>query len=129
MSSLERRGGNPGRGSYSLAFAAKEIVDETRKLVARLINITETERVIFTLNCTDPLNLGLKGLLIPGDHVITGCIGHNSLVRPLRKLEQQGVRITRLLPSPEADVVSAQDIEEAITRAGRRENYYPSDAR
>ena len=113
---LRTKGGNPGRGSHSLAVAAKETVEETRMLVARLINAPEMERVIFTLNCTDALNLGLKGLLRPGDHVITSCIGHNSLVRPLRKLEQQGIKITRLPPSLEAGVVSAQDIEEAITK-------------
>jgi len=84
--------------------------------VARLINTPDKQRVIFTLNCTDSLNMGLKGLLRPGDHVITSCIEHNSVVRPLRKLEKQGIRITRLPPSPEAGVVSAQDIEEAITK-------------
>jgi cysteine desulfurase family protein len=62
------------------------------------------------------LNLGLKGLLRPGDHVITSCIEHNSVVRPLRKLEQAGIKITRLPPCPESGVVSARDIEEAITR-------------
>ncbi len=113
---LREKGGNPGRGSHSMAVAARETVEQTRMLVARLINAPEMERVIFTFNCTDALNLGLKGLLRPGDHVITSCIGHNSLVRPLRKLEQKGVKVTRLPPSPEAGVVSAQDIEEAITR-------------
>jgi len=113
---LRTKGGNPGRGSHSLAVTAREVVEETRLLVARFINAPEKERIIFTLNCTDALNLGLKGLLKPGDHVITSCIGHNSVVRPLRKLEQQGVKITRLPPSAEAGVVSAQAIEEAITK-------------
>ena len=112
---LREKGGNPGRGSHSLAVAASEAVEETRMLVARLINAPEEKRVIFTLNCTDALNLGLKGLLRPGDHVITSYIGHNSLVRPLRKLEQQGVKITKLPPSPEVGVLSARDIEDAIT--------------
>ena len=110
---LREIGGSPGRGSHSLAVAAKEVVEETRRLVARLINAPEIERAIFTLNCTDALNLGLKGLLRPGDHVITSCIGHNSLVRPLKKIEQHGVKTTRLSPSPEFGVVSAHDIEEA----------------
>jgi cysteine desulfurase family protein len=113
---LRTKGGNPGRGSHSMAVAAREVVEETRMLVARLINAPEKDRIIFTLNCTDALNLGLKGLLKLGDHVITSCIGHNSLVRPLRKLEQQGVKVTRLPPSPDTGVVSVQDIEEAIIR-------------
>jgi len=113
---LRKKGGNPGRGSHSMARAARETVEETRKLAARLINAAEIERIIFTFNCTDALNLGLKGLLKPGDHVITSCIGHNSLVRPLRKLELQGVKVTRLSPSPETEVVSGRDIKEAITK-------------
>lgn len=113
---LRKKGGNPGRGSHSMALAAREAVEETRLLVKSLINASEAERIIFTLNCTDALNIGLKGLLKPGDHVITSCIGHNSLVRPLRKLEGQGIRITRLPPSPDEGVVSARDIEPAITR-------------
>ena len=116
---MREKGGNPGRGSHSMAAAARETVEEARLLVARLIHSPENERVIFTLNCTEALNLGLKGLLRPGDHVITSSIGHNSLVRPLRKLERQGVRITRLPPSPEAGVVSAKDIEEAISKDTR----------
>ncbi len=113
---LRKKGGNPGRGSHSLAIAAKETVEETRMLVARLINTPEIDRVIFTFNCTDALNLGLKGLLKPGDHVITSQIGHNSLVRPLKKLEGQGVKITRLPPCSEKGFLSAKDIEEAIIK-------------
>ena len=114
---LRTKGGNPGRGSNSMALAARETVEETRRLVARLINGSETNRVIFTLNCTDALNLGLKGLLKPGDHVITDRIGHNSLVRPLKKLEAHGVKVTALSPSPNTGVVAARDIEAAITRS------------
>src|SRR3972149_3701696 len=106
---LRNKGGNPGRSSHSLAVAATETVEKTRMLVASLINAPEKERVIFTLNCTDALNLGLKGLLRPGDHVITSCVEHNSVVRPLAKLKQQGVKITRLPPSPETGVISARD--------------------
>jgi cysteine desulfurase family protein len=113
---LRQKGGNPGRGSHSMAVAARETVEETRLLVARLINAPEIERVIFTLNCTDALNLGLKGLLRPGDHVITSSMEHNSVVRPLKKLEQQGVKVSRLPPSPETGAVSVRAIEEAVTR-------------
>lgn len=112
---LRKKGANPGRGSHSMAVAARETVEETRLLIARLINAREKERIIFTLNCTDALNLGLKGLLRPGDHVITSSVEHNSVTRPLRKLERQGVSVTRLTPSPESGVVSARAIEEAIT--------------
>ena len=112
---LRKNAGSPGRGSHSMSLVAAEIVEEARILMARLINVSEKERIIFTLNCTDALNLGLKGVLKPGDHVITSCMEHNSVVRPLRKLEKQGVKVTRIPPSLNTEAVSAKDIEEAVT--------------
>ena len=111
---LREKGGNPGRASHSLAIAAGTAIEEARILAARLINAPEKNRGIFTLNCTDALNLGLKGLLKPGDHVITDRIGHNSVVRPLTKLEQRGVKVTKLAPSSDDGCLSAKDIESAI---------------
>lgn len=111
---LREKGGNPGHGSHSLAVAAKSVIDETRRLVARLIQTSEVERIIFTLNCTDSINLGLKGLLQPGDHVITSCLEHNSVIRPLSKLQTQGVKVTRLPISEETGTVSTAEIEKAI---------------
>jgi len=113
---LRKKAGNPGRGSHSMAMAAQEVIEETRLLITRLINAPEKEQIIFTLNCTDALNLGLKGLLRPGDQVITSCMEHNSVVRPLRKLEQQGVKITRLPPSPEKGFISPRDLQKAIIK-------------
>ncbi|MFA5317633.1 MAG: aminotransferase class V-fold PLP-dependent enzyme [Dehalococcoidales bacterium] len=113
------KAGNPGRGSHSMAIAAGETIDETRRLVARLINVRDRARVIFTLNCTDALNMGLKGLLKPGDHVITSSLEHNSLIRPLRKLAQQGVKVERLPPSTETGTVSPRSIEAAINSRTR----------
>ena len=88
-------------------------------LVARLIKAPEKERVIFTFNCTDALNLGLKGLLKKGDHVITSALEHNSVVRPLSTLERRGVKVTKVPPLTETGVVSGRDIEEAITDSTR----------
>ena len=116
---LRTKGGNPGRGSHNMALAARQVVEETRMLVARLINAVEINRVILTLNCTDSLNLGLKGLLKPGDHVITSSIEHNSVVRPLRKLERQGVKVTRLFPHSGGGFVLPDDVEKAITKDTR----------
>ncbi len=116
---LRTKAGNPGRGSHSMATAASGTVEETRLLLARLINAPDKERVIFTFNCTDSLNIGLKGLLKPGDHVITSSIEHNSVVRPLRKLEQQGVKLTWLSPHAGDGFVSPQDVEKAIIRKTR----------
>ena len=116
---LRNSGGNPGRGGHTMALAASRTVDETRLLLARLINAPDKDRVILTLNCTDSLNMGLKGLLKPGDHVVTSCLEHNSVVRPLKKLERQGIRVTRLSPHPANGFVSPGDIETSITRETR----------
>lgn len=111
---LREKGANPGRSGHDMAVAAEKVLEETRVLLARLLNAPDEKDIIFTLNCTDALNLSLKGLLKPGDHVITSSISHNSLTRPLRKLEHEGVRVTRLLPCSEEGFVSPQDIEQAI---------------
>ncbi len=111
---LREKGGNAGHGSHSLATSAQHVIDETRTLVARFINAEAVERVIFTLNCTDSLNLGLKGLLQPGDHVITSRLEHNAVIRPLNKLAGEGVQITRLPISPETGAVSPGELEKAI---------------
>src|SRR5512137_542869 len=108
---LRTKGGNPGRGSHSMALAARDTVEATRLALARFFNAPESKRVVFTLNCTEALNLALKGLLKPGDHVITGQTNHNSLARPLRKLESNGVRVTRLAPDAGTGVISYRDIE------------------
>src|SRR5512143_2699500 len=75
---LREKGGNPGHGNHSMALAAQQTIDETRLLVARFINASDSKRVIFTLNCTESINIGLKGLLKPGDHVITSSLEHNA---------------------------------------------------
>lgn len=116
---FRNKAGNPGRGGHSMAEAASEAIRETRALVARLINTPKAYRVFFTLNCTDSLNIGLKGLLKPGDHVVTDSIGHNSVIRPLRKLEKQGVTITMLRPCPETGSVSPDEMEAAIDEKTR----------
>jgi len=111
---LREKGGNPGHGSHSLSDAAKQTVDETRMLTARFINAADIERIIFTLNCTDSINMGLKGILKPGDHVIISCLEHNAVIRPLSKLARQGVTITRIPLSEASGIIPAEDIEKAI---------------
>ena len=93
-------GGNPGRSSHRRARMAREKVLQTRKAIAKLCNIHDPFRIIFTANGTEALNLGLKGVLKPGDHVITSCLEHNSVNRPLFKLASQGVEVTRIPCDP-----------------------------
>ncbi|MCP4372384.1 MAG: aminotransferase class V-fold PLP-dependent enzyme [Deltaproteobacteria bacterium] len=94
-------GVSPGRSSHQLAQAANTIVWETRKKLATLFGVSYPELVIFTSGATMALNMCLKGLLQPGDHVITSTWEHNSVNRPLRTLEkidskETGVSVTRV---------------------------------
>jgi selenocysteine lyase/cysteine desulfurase len=108
---------NPSRGAYELSLVASRSLLHTRMAVARLFNIADPARVVFTLNATHALNIALKGLLAPDGsiwatgsaarregrarpggppHVVTSSIEHNALARPLAALERSGVAVTRV---------------------------------
>lgn len=88
---------NPGRAGHRLAVEAEVMIDETRRLLARLFGAPRPERIVFTLNATDALNMAIKGVLRPGDHVITSVLEHNSVNRPLERLSRDGtIALTRL---------------------------------
>ena len=84
MDSFYRNYGvNPGRAGYDLSIETGSIVEDTRKLLTEYFNGTDPNRLIFSLNSTDALNLAISGLLESGDHVITTNIEHNAVLRPL----------------------------------------------
>jgi cysteine desulfurase/selenocysteine lyase len=90
-------GANPGRSGHHRAVEAEAMIDETRRLLARLFGAPRPERVVFGYNATDALNMALKGVLRPGDHVITSVLEHNSINRPLNQFERDGlISVTRL---------------------------------
>ncbi len=82
---------NPGRSSHRMAKEAERTVDNTRHALNRFFQGVAPERWIFTLNGTDALNMAIKGVIQPGDHVVTTDLEHNSISRPLRALEKAGV--------------------------------------
>ena len=84
-------GGNPGRGASRKTMTSNSILLETREALASLFNIPDSTRIAFCLNITEALNTGLKGILKPGDHVITTSMEHNAVARPLLGLTQRGV--------------------------------------
>src|SRR5215813_9334012 len=88
---------NPGRAGHKMALAAERAVDDGRHLLNQLFHGEGPERFVFTLNCTDALNMAFKGILRQGDHVITSDLEHNSVSRPLRRMELDGfISLTRL---------------------------------
>lgn len=98
---LNEVGANPGRAAHRRAVESGRILYEAREAVAELFNAPDPLRVVFGLNVTDALNLALRGLLRPGDHVITSSMEHNSVMRPLRALESGGVEVTVVRCSPQ----------------------------
>ncbi len=107
---LDEVGANPGRSAHRMAVESGRVVYDAREVVAELFNAPDPLRVVFGPNVTEALNLALRGLLRPGDHVVTSSMEHNSVMRPLRALEQHGVEVTVVQCSPEgfldpADVV------------------------
>jgi len=110
---LDEVGANPGRSGHRLAVEAGRVVYSAREAVAELFNAPDPLRVVFGPNVTEALNLALCGLLHPGDHVIVSSMEHNSVMRPLRALEREGVALTVTRCSPEGSLDPA-DIEAAI---------------
>ena len=93
---IENIGANPGRSGHRLSIEASRVmVYAARENIATLFNAVDPMRVVFGSNITEALNLALRGLLQPGDHVITSSMEHNSMMRPLRALEEQGVLTDR----------------------------------
>ncbi|OPY02637.1 MAG: putative cysteine desulfurase [Syntrophorhabdus sp. PtaB.Bin047] len=87
---MEQVGANPGRSGHPVAREAGEIVDGTRRGLARLFNLDDPFRFCFTLNVTQALNTIFLGYLNPGDHVVTTSMEHNSVMRPLVYMQETG---------------------------------------
>lgn len=108
------------RGGYAGAYSAEELVYDTRVLLCRLFGCDETypKKVVFTKNVTESLNVLLKGLLRPGDHVLVSSMEHNAVMRPLGQLAKQGIRVTRV-PCAEDGSMDPADLETRIEKDTR----------
>ncbi len=93
---LAEAAGNPGRGAHRMSLDASRIVLEAREAVAEMFGVGDPARVVFTANGTAALNLALFGFLVPGDRVVTTSMEHNAVTRPLRALEERGVRVVKV---------------------------------
>ena len=91
--------GNAARGAHENSLQASRMIYDTRCALARLFGFSHPERVIFTANATESLNLALNGLFQPGDHVITTDLEHNSVLRPLYRLEDLGMISLDFVPA------------------------------
>ena len=111
---IEEVGANPGRAAHRQAVESGRIVYDAREAVCELFHAPDPLRLVWCKNVTEALNLALRGLLRPGDHVVTSSMEHNSMMRPLRALEQTGgVEVTVVGCSPQG-VLDPADVEAAI---------------
>lgn len=97
-------GGSPGRSGHRLSIEAGRIIMDTREALAELFGVEDPFQIVFTKNATEALNLAIRGLLSPGDHVITSGMEHNSVMRPLRRLESEGVEVSVVPCSPTGEL-------------------------
>lgn len=112
-------GANPGRSGHRTAVAAEKEIEDTRSIIARLLGIKDSRRLILTFNATDAINMGIKGLLKPGDHAITTFLEHNAVSRSLNGLEKRNIiTVTKVRSSPEG-LIDPYDIKNAITTKTR----------
>jgi len=118
LACMEKYGANPGRSGHKMAVQAGNILLYAREMICELFSIEDPFRVIFTSNCTESLNLAIKGLLKPGSHAVSSCMEHNSVVRPLMALKEQGVETTFVRCSDKGCLDPA-DIEKAIRKNTR----------
>lgn len=107
--------GNSGRGVHEAALDAGRILFDTRRKLAELFHGEDPRQIAFTANSTESLNIAIKGILQPGDHVITTALEHNSVLRPLYELEARGVELT-ILPSDAKGRLCYTDFETNIRK-------------
>jgi len=110
---MEEVGANPGRSGHLRSIEAARIVYDTREALSVLFHVKDSSRIVFTLNATESINLALKGLLKPGDHVITSSIEHNSVMRPLRDLERKRVELS-IAPCSREGMLDPSEVERRI---------------
>ena len=105
--------GNSGRGAYNSSISSSIVLYETRELIAEMFNLHYPEQVAFTLNATEALNTAINGLISNNDHIITTELEHNSVLRPLYRLEEKGTELT-IIKANDWGNINYIDIEKAI---------------
>ena len=105
--------GNAGRGASDPALDASRVIYGTREKLAGLFHAESPSRIVFTANSTESLNIAIKGLCDPGDHVITTVLEHNSVLRPLYECREQGTALT-ILGCDEKGNISYEEMERAV---------------
>ena len=106
--------GNSSRGTHGGALKSARSVFSARENISRLFNGPGPERVVFAANATEALNIALGGLFRKGDHVITTALEHNSVLRPLYRLEAEGIIQLSIVPADKRGCVDYDDFSRLI---------------
>ena len=105
--------GNAGRGTHEASLDATMVVFGARMKLAQLFNAESPEQIVFTANSTQSLNIAIKGVINKGDHVITTEMEHNSVLRPLYEMEENGSELT-IVKADLLGNININDVENAI---------------
>ena len=117
MNDFYRKNGvSPGRAGYDMCMEAEMVVQSTRKMLTRLFNGTDHNRLTFSYNASDALNMIFDGLLVKGDHVVTTTLEHNSVLRPLYHKETGRVIDVTYVPFNDLGYIDPADIKKAFRK-------------
>ena len=110
--------GNAGRGVNEASLGAARIIFDARVKLADFFNAGNPKNIAFTANSTESLNIAIKGLIRPGDHVVTTALEHNSVLRPLYEMEAAGAELT-IVPADREGIFSIEDLEKSVRKETR----------
>ncbi|MEG0368784.1 MAG: aminotransferase class V-fold PLP-dependent enzyme [Hungatella sp.] len=113
VASAMRHMGNAGRGAHEVSLDSSRLIYDTRQQLAKLFGLEDPTGVAFTANSTAGLNIAIQGILNPGDHVISTAMEHNSVLRPLYRMQEQGTELT-ILPVDRLGNLCYEDMEREI---------------
>ncbi len=105
--------GNAGRGAHEASLDASRNIYGVRERISEFFHGEDPSRIAFTSNSTESLNTAIKGILDPGDHVVTTVLEHNSVLRPLYEMQEKGVEVT-ILPCDGYGMVYPEDFAAAV---------------
>ena len=111
---MEKIGGNPGRAGHKGALAGGRIMERCRELAAQYLGAEEPERIIFCFNCTDALNMAIRGTLHEGDEVLVSHAEHNAVMRPLMGYHDAGKIRLRILAPDAQGLLTPETVRAAI---------------
>jgi len=112
----KKQGVSPGRSGYDMCLISEELVYNTRKMLTEFFGGKDPNKLTFSYNASDSLNMIVEGILLKGDHVITTHLEHNSVLRPLYHKEQDGVIEVTYIPFDNKGYVNPDDIKKAFRK-------------